>query len=245
MSYCRACGHQIHETALSCPQCGPCKRPARTPNQRNPTMGQIPHCPAPFGCPSPPWYAAPSRCWPVRPQRLDQDQLLGSFLFITTATVLASISLAKQTRGKGMAIAALVMAAIAHCLAPAAPGFEGTHRMTPQPISTLGATMDQTPETISSQMTFATAAANPCISPLSPAPNAAHHNAKAGHHHLTHSCRQRKAKSPQASWPCCWAASASTSSTPAHGAGASSTSCCASPTSPPWWRWSRASATSR
>lgn len=69
--------------------------------------------------------------------------------------------------------------------------------------------------------------------------------AKAGHHHPTHSCRQRKAKSPLASWPCCWAASASTSSTPAHGAGASSTSCCASPTSLPWWRWSRAFATSR
>ena len=39
--------------------------------------------------------------------------MLGSFLFITAATVLASVSLAKQTRGKGMAIAALVMAAIA------------------------------------------------------------------------------------------------------------------------------------
>ena len=48
------------------------------------------------------------------PNGWDQDHpLLGSFLFITTATVLASISLAKQTRGKGMAIAALVMAAIA------------------------------------------------------------------------------------------------------------------------------------
>ena len=47
------------------------------------------------------------------PNGWDQDQLLGSFLFITTATVLASISLAKQTRGKGMAIAALVMAVIA------------------------------------------------------------------------------------------------------------------------------------
>jgi len=49
----------------------------------------------------------------VRPQRLGSGPILGSFLFITTATVLASISLAKQTRGKGMAIAALVMAAIA------------------------------------------------------------------------------------------------------------------------------------
>jgi 4-amino-4-deoxy-L-arabinose transferase-like glycosyltransferase len=47
------------------------------------------------------------------PNGWDKDQLLGSFLFITAAVVLASISLAKQTRGKGMAIAALVMAAIA------------------------------------------------------------------------------------------------------------------------------------
>ena len=118
MSYCRACGHQIHETALSCPQCGAVQATGR----HTPAMPAVP-TPSSHGPETPPgtlWLPIPALVCSAIPllalfdlNGWDQDQLLGSFLFITTATVLASISLAKQARGKGMAIAALVMAAIA------------------------------------------------------------------------------------------------------------------------------------
>ena len=114
MSYCRACGHQILETALSCPQCGAVQAPGQ--NAQPAQSNHRPDTPLPGTL----WLPVPALvCSAIPllalfdPNGWDQDQLLGSFLFITTATVLASVSLAKQTRGKGMAIAALVMAAIA------------------------------------------------------------------------------------------------------------------------------------
>ena len=140
-------------------------------------------------------------------------------------------------RAAKAAIAALVMAAIA-LPAPAAPGFEGTHRMTPQPISTLGATMDQAPET-----TQPNDLCHGCSKPLHitavacPQCGAPQRQGRASPPN-TAAARENKVTAGILG-PCCWAASASIRSTPAHGAGASSTSCCASPTSLPWWRWSR------
>ena len=114
MSYCRACGHQIHETALSCPQCGAVQAPGHHAQPAQSNHGPDTPLPGTLWLPIP---ALVCSAIPLLalfdPNGWDQDQLLGSFLFITAATVLASVSLAKQTRGKGMAIAALVMAAIA------------------------------------------------------------------------------------------------------------------------------------
>ncbi len=116
MSYCRACGHQIHETALSCPQCGAVQ--ATSPHHANQPAHSAKRPDTPL--PGTLWLPIPALvCSAIPllalfdPNGWDKDQLVGSFLFITTAVVLASISLAKQPRGKGMAIAALVMAAIA------------------------------------------------------------------------------------------------------------------------------------
>ena len=116
MSYCRACGHQIHETAVSCPQCGAVQATGRPNRPEHAGHAHAPDAPLPGTL----WLPIPSLvCSGIPllalfdPNGWDKDQLLGSFLFITAAVVLASISLAKQTRGKGMAIAALVMAAIA------------------------------------------------------------------------------------------------------------------------------------
>lgn len=106
MSYCRGCGHQIHDTAISCPQCGAVQSPHSANNAQTATDGSL-------------WLPVPALVCgliPVlgllAPEEPDKDQLLGIFLFATTAIVLGSVSLARQKRGKGMAIAGVVLGSI-------------------------------------------------------------------------------------------------------------------------------------
>lgn len=106
MSYCRGCGHQIHETAISCPQCGAQQSPPTTNRTQTAADGSL-------------WLPVPALVCgliPVlglfAPDDIDTEQALGMLLFATTAVVLGSISLAKQKRGKGMAIAGVVLGGI-------------------------------------------------------------------------------------------------------------------------------------
>ena len=41
MSYCRGCGHQIHETAISCPQCGALQAQHNTHSQQVSADGSL------------------------------------------------------------------------------------------------------------------------------------------------------------------------------------------------------------
>ena len=106
MSYCRGCGHQIHETAISCPQCGA----MQSAHSAHPT---------PTAADGSMWLPVPALVCgllPVlglfAPEELDKEQALGMLLFATTAVVLGSVSLARQKRGKGMAIAGVVLGGI-------------------------------------------------------------------------------------------------------------------------------------
>ena len=106
MSYCRGCGHQIHETAISCPQCGALQAQHNTHSQQVSADGSL-------------WLPVPALICgliPVlgllAPEEPDKDQVLGIFLFAATAIVFGSISLARQKRGKGIAIAGVVLGGI-------------------------------------------------------------------------------------------------------------------------------------
>ena len=106
MSYCRGCGHQIHDTAISCPQCGALQSPHSASHTQATTNGSL-------------WLPVPALVCgliPVlallAPEEPDKDQVLGTFLFATTAIVLGNISLARQKRGKGVAITGVVLGSI-------------------------------------------------------------------------------------------------------------------------------------
>ena len=105
MSYCRGCGHQIHETAISCPQCGALQ--AHSPNNTQAVNDGSLWLPVP---------ALVCGLIPVlgllAPEEPDQEQLIGIGLFALTALVFGCVSLARQKRGKGMAIAGLVLGGI-------------------------------------------------------------------------------------------------------------------------------------
>ena len=110
MSYCRGCGHQIHETAESCPQCGAVTTPGDNVLRRigggAEQEGTL-------------WLPVPSLVCGVvvalaqfDPGEWDVDQVVGCIGFSVAAMVLGGISLAKQKRGAGMAIAGLILGRI-------------------------------------------------------------------------------------------------------------------------------------
>lgn len=105
MSYCRGCGHQIHDTAISCPQCGAV--------QSSHSSGAAPASDGGLWLPVP---ALVCGFIPVlgflAPEEPTKDQLVGAFFFAATAIVLGSISLARQQRGKGMAMAGVILGCI-------------------------------------------------------------------------------------------------------------------------------------
>lgn len=104
MSFCRGCGHQIHETAESCPQCGAVNATlAMHKASGSDQAGTL-------------WLPIPSLVCGVivvaalfDPHDWDMDQLIGSIGFAIAAIVLGAVSLAKQKRGSGMAIAGLIL----------------------------------------------------------------------------------------------------------------------------------------
>ena len=104
MSFCRGCGHQIHETAESCPQCGAVNASLATRKAASADQeGTL-------------WLPIPSLvCGLIVVVALfdqddwEMDQVIGGIGFAVTAIVLGGISLAKQKRGLGIAIAGLIL----------------------------------------------------------------------------------------------------------------------------------------
>lgn len=104
MSFCRGCGHQIHETAQSCPQCGAVNASLATRKAINENQGGTL------------WLPVPSLiCGLIvvaalfDPDDWEMDQVIGGIGVAITAIVLGGISLARQKRGSGMAIAGLIL----------------------------------------------------------------------------------------------------------------------------------------
>ena len=105
MSYCTGCGHQIHETAPACPQCGAVQRAAKA-QAADKAQGTL-------------WLPVPALiCGLIpalslfAPQPWTNDEVLGVFMFAIVALVLAGVGLARQQLGRGMSIAALVLGVI-------------------------------------------------------------------------------------------------------------------------------------
>ena len=103
MSFCRGCGHQIHETAESCPQCGAVVAHKTMREQREGTL----------------WLPVPSLLCGIvvvlalfDQSKWGMDQVVGRIAFAAVAMVLGGISLAKQKKGAGMAIAGLILGGI-------------------------------------------------------------------------------------------------------------------------------------
>ena len=192
MSYCRACGHQIHETALRLPAMRAVQAPghhaqssaiqpqARYPIFRHPLL------------PSPPGLQRHPAAGAVRPQRLGSGPVTG-LLPVHHHRNRARQHQPGQTNarqrhghrcpGDGR-----------HC--PAwhlrHPALKAPTALRPQPISTLRSPWIKPQKPPPSQMTFCHGCSKPYTSPLSPAPMRRTTTHKAGHHHPTHSCRQKK-----------------------------------------------------
>lgn len=87
MSFCRGCGHQIHETAESCPQCGAVVAHKTMREQQEGTL----------------WLPVPSLLCGIvvvlalfDQSKWGMDQVVGRIAFAAVAMVLGGISLAKQ-----------------------------------------------------------------------------------------------------------------------------------------------------
>ena len=106
MNYCKACGKTVHETAISCPHCGAVEHPTKpavlTTHGNEPIWTSITGLV--FGVfPSVSMLAA--EAW-------NREQAIGEGIFAIAAMVFGGISLAKHHRGRGVAIAALVLGVI-------------------------------------------------------------------------------------------------------------------------------------
>ncbi len=104
MTFCTGCGHQIHETALSCPQCGAVQHPSKSAAAQ--AEGTL-------------WLPVPALvCGLIvalgllDPNDWDMDQVVGAGMFAVAAIVLAGLGLARQKRGQGLSIAGLVLGVI-------------------------------------------------------------------------------------------------------------------------------------
>jgi len=103
MIHCRGCGQTIHETAPVCPHCGATQ-----------------NAPAPAAPAGTLWLPVPALvCGIVAvlgafgTEAHDRDAVAGVGLFGAVAAILAAVSLARQPRGRGMAIAALILGIVA------------------------------------------------------------------------------------------------------------------------------------
>lgn len=107
MTYCTRCGHQIHQTAPACPQCGAIQPAARAALQAaEQAQGTL-------------WLPVPALICgliPVvslfDPSDWTDEQVLGGVMFAIAALVLSGVGLARQQRGRGMSIAALVLGVV-------------------------------------------------------------------------------------------------------------------------------------
>lgn len=102
MTFCSGCGHQIHETATACPQCGAVQPTAKreiTPA----AQGTL-------------WFPVLALVCGLIPmlsigaaKQWTHDEVLGACMFAIAAMVLGGIGLARQKRGRGMSIAGMVL----------------------------------------------------------------------------------------------------------------------------------------
>lgn len=106
MNFCKACGKNVHETASSCPHCGAVQIPLIPKALSTSSSGPI-------------WTSITALVLgtlPIlsmfAPAEWTPEQAIGAAMFATGALVFGGISVAKHHRGRGMAIAALVMGVI-------------------------------------------------------------------------------------------------------------------------------------
>ena len=106
MNFCRACGKTVHETAASCPHCG-AVQPSLVPRALS------------TGASGPIWTSITGLVLGTlptlslfTPAEWTPNQAIGAAMFAIGALVFGGISVAKQHRGRGMAITALVMGGI-------------------------------------------------------------------------------------------------------------------------------------
>lgn len=105
MVFCRGCGREIHETAMSCPHCGAIQLAAtKFPQSQFGTL----------------WLPVPSLVLGIisflaqlDESSWDKDTYVGIIAFIVTAIVLGGFGIATQARGRGMSIAGIVLGVIA------------------------------------------------------------------------------------------------------------------------------------
>ena len=111
MNFCKACGKTVHETAANCPHCGAVQTPLKPAMLTTHGQGPI-------------WTSITGMVCGIVPVMSsfdaadwDKEKALGAVLFAVIALVLGGISVAKHHRGRGMAIAALVMGVVGLLLA--------------------------------------------------------------------------------------------------------------------------------
>ncbi len=104
MVFCRGCGKEIHETAVSCPHCGAVQRiAAKVPENQSGTL----------------WLPVPALILGVivvlalfDESSWAKDTYLGIITCIVSAITLGGFGISTQERGRGMSIAGIVLGVI-------------------------------------------------------------------------------------------------------------------------------------
>ena len=104
MVFCRGCGKNIHESAKTCPFCGAVQHATINPANVDGTL----------------WMSITSLIFGVLcalalldDSVWDKDTILGLGIFSVASIVLGVISISKQKRGKGMAVAGIILSSLA------------------------------------------------------------------------------------------------------------------------------------
>lgn len=108
MVFCRGCGKELHESAPVCPQCG---------SLQNASVSRVANTPASAGQSL--WASITSLVFGVicmlallDDSEWDRDTIVGLGMFAALALVFGIVSLNVSRRGRGMAIAGIVMGAV-------------------------------------------------------------------------------------------------------------------------------------
>ena len=104
MVFCRGCGKEIHETAVSCPHCGATQNITAKSSQNQ--LGTL-------------WLPVPSLILGIivvlalfDESSWDKDTYLGIFTCIVAAITLGGFGISTQERGRGMSIAGIVLGVV-------------------------------------------------------------------------------------------------------------------------------------
>jgi len=108
MVFCRGCGKQIHESAISCPQCGA----VQTPNHRNSNLTKTND--------NGTWQSVVSICLGIvsfvtiaETNKLDHDQFIGVIIFCVTGAIFGGVGFAKNNGNKVAPVVGLICCALA------------------------------------------------------------------------------------------------------------------------------------